>query len=194
MKTIVISGIPGVGKSTILRELEALAKEEGAKLTTLNFGTMMGELYKKSHVDLHRDELRSQPINMQKKMQEKTARVMAKKVKSGILLIDTHMFIRTRSGFWPGLPSQVLSILKPLLLVLVEASPENIVKRREGDPTRIRDRVTMYDVMSDLDWARACASSCATETGAPVKIIMNEPGKQREAAQQLFESIRELGG
>ncbi len=194
MKTIVISGIPGVGKSTILKELEALAKEEGAKLTTLNFGTMMGELYKKSHMDLHRDQLRRQPINMQKKMQEKTARVMAKKVKSGILLIDTHMFIRTKSGFWPGLPRQVLSILKPLLLVLVEASPENITKRREGDPTRIRDRVTMYDVMSDLDWARACASSCANEAGAPVKIIINEPGKQREAAKKLFESIRELGG
>lgn len=194
MKTVVITGIPGVGKTTILKELETLAKEEGMKLTTLNFGTAMNELYKKSKVDLHRDQLRRQPIDMQKKMQEKTARVLAKRVKNGIFLVDTHMFIRTKSGFWPGLPDPVLSILKPLLLVLVEASPEEIVRRREGDSTRMRDNVTMYDVMSDLDWARASASSCAISAGVPVKILLNELGKQREAARELLESIRELGG
>lgn len=194
MKTVVITGIPGVGKTTILKELETLAKEQKLKLTTVNFGTVMNELYKKSKIDLHRDDLRHQPIAMQKKMQEKAATILVKMVKSGIFLIDTHMFIRTKSGFWPGLPEPVLSILKPSLLVLLEAPPEEIVKRREGDSTRMRDKVTMYDVMSDLDWARASASSCAILTGTPIKIILNEPWKQREAARELLESIGELGG
>jgi len=69
VKTVVITGIPGVGKTTILKELETLAKEQKLKLTTVNFGTVMNELYKKSKIDLHRDELRRQPIAMQKKMQ-----------------------------------------------------------------------------------------------------------------------------
>jgi len=194
VKTVVITGIPGVGKTTILKEVEKLAEEQGMKLTTLNFGTIMNELYAKSKIDLHRDQLRCQPIDRQKRMQEKTARVLVKKVRNGIFLVDTHMFIRTKSGFWPGLPDRVLSILKPLLLVLVEASPEEIVRRREGDSTRMRDKVTMYDVMSDLDWARGSASSCAIRVGVPVKILLNELDKQHEAAEELLESIRELGG
>lgn len=194
VRTVIITGIPGVGKTTILKEVEALAREQNIKLTILNFGTVVGELYKKSNMNLHRDELRRQPIDVQKKMQLKAARILAKKVRNGIFLIDTHMFIRTKSGFWPGLPDSILSILKPSLLVLVEASPEEIVKRREGDSTRMRDEMTMYDVMSDLDWARASASSCANKSGVPVKIVLNEPGKQREAANEILQSINELGG
>jgi adenylate kinase len=131
---------------------------------------------------------------MQKKMQERAAKLLLKKVKSGIFLIDTHTFIRTKSGFLPGLPEPVLSILKPLLLVLLEAPPEEIVKRREGDSTRMRDKVTMYEVMSDLDWARASGSSCSILAGTPIKIILNEPGKQREAARELLESLEMIGG
>ena len=194
MKTVILTGIPGAGKTTIIKELETLAKDEGMRLVTLNFGTAISELYRKSGISIHRDEMRRQHIDKQKKMQIKAARSIAKKVKNGVLLVDTHMFIRTKSGFWPGLPGPVLSALKPSLLVLLEASPEEIVKRREGDSSRMRDKVTMYEVISDLDWARATASSCATLTGAPVKILTNEPGKQHEAAKELFESIKELGG
>jgi adenylate kinase len=196
LKTVIVTGIPGVGKTTVIKELETLAKDHNVKLTTLSFGTVMKELYEKRNRVLHRDELRRLPVNAQKKMQEKVARVLAKKVRSGILLVDTHMFIRTRSGLWSGLPKPVLSILKPALLVLLEAIPEDILKRREGDPTRMRDKVTMYDVMSDLDWARASASSCAVVTGTPIKVILNESGKQKETAKELFEAIiiEEIGG
>ena len=189
MKTVIVTGIPGVGKTTVIKELETLAKDRGMSLTTLSFGTVMKELYEKGSTTLHRDELRRRPINTQKKLQEKAARFLTKKVRSGVLLVDTHMFIRTRSGFWSGLPKPVLSILKPSLLVLLEALPEDIMKRREGDPTRMRDKVTMYDVMSDLDWARASASSCAVVAGTPIKIILNESGKQKETAKELFEAI-----
>ena len=67
---IILTGIPGVGKTTILNELRNLAKERGIKLTVLNYGTVMNELFKKYGRKISRDEIRRQQISVQKKIQE----------------------------------------------------------------------------------------------------------------------------
>jgi len=58
----------------------------------------------------------------------------------------------------------------------------------------MRDDLTMEEVRFDLEWSRATASACAVSTGAPVKIISNEAGKQREAAEELLKLMTELTG
>ena len=194
-RTIILTGIPGVGKTTILNELQKLAKEKGIKLTVLNYGTVMkNELFKKYGRKIGRDEIRRQQISIQKKIQNRAAQILARKTKSPITIIDTHMFIKTKTGLWSGLPESVLSRLKPSLMVLVEAPPEEIVRRRRSDATRMRDDFAMEEVEFDLEWSRATASACAVHTGAPVKIICNQAGKQREAAEELFKLITELTG
>jgi len=192
--TIILTGIPGVGKTTILNELQKLAKEKGIKLTVLNYGTVMNELFKKYGRKISRDEIRQQQISIQKKIQDRAAQILARKMRNPITIIDTHMFIRTKTGLWSGLPESVLSRLKPSLMVLVEAPPEEIAKRRRSDTARMRDDLAMEEVRFDLEWSRATASACAVYTGAPVKIISNEAGKQREAAEELFKLMTELTG
>jgi len=191
---IILTGIPGVGKTTILNELQNVAKERGIKLTVLNYGTVMNELFKKYGRKISRDEIRRQQISIQKKIQDQAAQILARKMRNPITIIDTHMFIRTKTGLWSGLPESVLSRLKPSLIVLVEAPPEEIAKRRRSDTTRMRDDLAMEEVKFDLEWSRATASACAVSTGAPVKIISNEAGKQREAAEELFKLMTELTG
>jgi len=192
--TVILTGIPGVGKTTILNQLQNLAKERGIKLTVLNYGTVMNELFKKYGRKISRDEIRQQQISIQKKIQDRAAQILARKMRNPITIIDTHMFIRTKTGLWSGLPESVLSRLKPSLIVLVEAPPEEIAERRRSDATRMRDDVTMEEVRFDLEWSRATASACAVSTGAPVKIISNKTSKQREAAEELFKLITELTG
>jgi len=192
--TVILTGIPGVGKTTILNQLQNLAKERGIKLTVLNYGTVMNELFKRYGRKISRDEIRQQQISIQKKIQDRAAQILARKMRNPITIIDTHMFIRTKTGLWSGLPESVLSRLKPSLIVLVEAPPEEIAERRRTDATRMRDDLTMEEVRFDLEWSRATASACAVSTGAPVKIISNKTSKQREAAEELFKLITELTG
>ena len=191
---IILTGIPGVGKTTILNELQKLAEEKGIKLTVLNYGTVMNELFEKYDRKISRDEIRRQQISVQKKIQDRAAQILARKMRSPITIIDTHMFIRTKTALWSGLPESVLSRLKPSLIVLVEAPPEEIARRRRSDTTRMRDDLTMEEVRFDLEWSRATASACAVSTGAPVKIISNKTGMQREAAEELFKLMTELIG
>jgi adenylate kinase len=188
VKTVILTGVPGVGKTTILSELENLAREKQIKITVLNFGTVMKELFEREGKSIHRDDIRRQRIEFQKQIQDKAAEIISNEVKEGISIVDTHMFIRTSSGFWSGLPYHVLMKLKPSLLVLVEASPHEIVERRK-DSKRMRDEANPKIVEFDLNWSRATASACSVLTGAPVKIINNENGKQREAAEELLKLI-----
>jgi len=42
--TIIVAGIPGVGKTTVLQELEKLSQEKKVTLEIVNFGSVMNQL------------------------------------------------------------------------------------------------------------------------------------------------------
>lgn len=189
-KIVVITGLPGVGKSTVLSELEKLAKQAGKRVQIVNFGTIMLEFAKKKNKDLIRDEIRLKPVSFQHKLQANAASTIAKMARAGAaLIVDTHMMIRTDSGYWAGLPIHVLKKLQPDFFVLIEASPEEILNRRTSDKTRVRDKIKMEDVMEEIMVSRAFASACGVLTGVPFKIIMNPTGKQDEAAEEIVKLL-----
>ncbi|MBS7643327.1 adenylate kinase [Candidatus Bathyarchaeota archaeon] len=189
-KVIVVTGIPGVGKSTVLNELVKLADQSSRKITVINYGTVMLEIAEKIGATLSRDEIRKSSLEFQQRLQAEAARKISQEAtKTQILIVDTHMIIRTPSGFWPGLPNYVLNKLKPELLVLIEADAEEILARRSSDRTRIRDKILIDEVVEELSFSRSVASACATLTGAPVKVIRNPVGKQLEAAKELLQLL-----
>jgi adenylate kinase len=186
---VVVTGIAGVGKTTVLNELVDLAKQNKFNLTVLNYGTIMNEIMRELGKTMHRDEMRRQNIEAQRKVQELAASEITHRAGRGVAVIDTHMFVRTNSGMWAGLPQKVLEKLSPQLLVLVEADPQQIAARRQSDTDRRRDQVLADEIAFDLEWSRATAAASAVATGAPVKVIRNDTGKQKQAAQDLFEAI-----
>jgi adenylate kinase len=191
---VVVTGIPGVGKTTVLNELQELAHQNNLDLTVLNFGTVMNEIMREIGKNMDRDEMRQQTIETQKKVQELAASEIMKRAGENPVVIDTHMFVRTPAGMWAGLPQSVLRILTPQLLVLIEANPEHIAERRRGDLGRKRDQALAQEVAFDLGWSRATAAASAVETGAPVKVIRNDRGRQKQAAMELFQAIRNMMG
>jgi adenylate kinase len=186
----VVTGIPCVGKTTVLNELQDLAEQNKFNLAVLNFGTVMNEIMRELGKDLHRDDMRQQTIEAQKKAQELAASEIVNRSTRGTTIVDTHMFVRTSSGLWAGLPQNVLQRLSPRLLVLVEADPGQIATRRRTDRDRKREQALAEDIMFDLEWSRATAAASAVATGAPVKVIRNDAGKQKQAALELFQTIR----
>jgi adenylate kinase len=132
----------------------------------------------------HRDEMRSMPVEEQRKLQEMAARRIAE-MRDDIVLVDTHLFINTSEGYYPGLPMRLLNIMKPTNLVMVAAEPQEIVDRRKADPTRQRDIISTENIQKELDISRVMVASCSILTGAPFAIIMNNDGKEDEAAANI---------
>ena len=191
--TIIVAGIPGVGKTTILQELEVVAREKNVPLKIVNFGNIMNDLFKKRGKAIHRDHMRREDLALQAKIQQQAARTIARTPGNSAIVVDTHMFVRTTDGIWPGTPRKVLEALDPDMIILIEADPEEVAKRRTADSTRYRDSGDVEDAKADLQWSRYMASVNAVLAGVPIQIVHNRDGQQRQTATDLLNIIQKRG-
>ena len=157
-KKIILVGIPGVGKTTLVKKLVQLLQAKKHSVRVESFGTLM--LKEASEHAQDRDDLRKLDISQQKKLQNKVASKIAS-FKENIVLVDTHAFISTDSGFYPGLPNNILEIIQPDHFVSVSARPEEIYNRRMGDGTRSRDIISIESIKKELAVQDSMVASCS---------------------------------
>lgn len=186
-KKVVVVGIPGVGKTTLINKIVELIKNNDKSVKVTNYGTIMFEVAKENGIH-DRDELRKLPIKEQKKLQRIAAEKLSK-TEGDVVIIDTHAFIRTPEGFNPGLPYHVLQIIEPSHFILVTAKTEEIYNRRMKDETRNRDKVSIETIKKELDIQSAMMSACSVLSGSPLKPVLNSEGKLDEAANQIIRAI-----
>jgi adenylate kinase len=186
-KRIIVVGIPGVGKTTIINKIVEIIKDRNKSVNVTNFGTIMLEVAKENGLD-NRDELRKLPISEQRKLQKITAEKLSK-IDDDFIIIDTHAFIKTPGGYNPGLPYYVLQIIEPSLFISITAKTEEIYNRRMKDETRNRDKVSIATIKKELDIQSAMMSACSVLSGSPLKPILNTEGKLEEAAIQIIKAI-----
>lgn len=186
-KLIILVGIPGVGKTSLLTNIVDRLKNDKKSVSVISFGTLMFDVAKDNGVS-NRDELRRLPIKRQQELQK----IAAEKISilnQDIVIVDTHAFISSPEGYYPGLPDHVLKIIKPTHFVSVSAKPEEIYSRRLKDETRNRDKITLANVKKELDIQSGMISACAVLTGSPVKHVLNREGKIEEAAEKIINSL-----
>jgi adenylate kinase len=188
-KRAIIVGIPGVGKTTVITRAAEMLNQR-RKTTVVVFGTIMFEESKKMGLK-NRDEMRRMPVEDQRRLQDMAAQRIAE-MKDDIVLIDTHLFINTGEGYYPGLPMGLLNIMKPTNMVMVAADAQEIADRRDADQTRQRDITSAENIQKELDISRVMVASCSILTGAPFAIIMNSDTKIDEAASNIAKML--LGG
>ncbi len=190
-RVILVTGIPGTGKTTVCNEALKLAEQTRKKIQAVNYGSIMVELSRKRGKSLHRDELRRSGLTFQRNLQAEAAKIISKKTGEvdGDLIVDTHMSIKTANGYLAGLPFHVLQLLNPDMFVLVEAEPHEVLSRRFRDKTRKRDKVLEDEIMEETLFSRLMAVACAVLTGASVKIVKNPDGKQAEAAEDVLKLL-----
>jgi adenylate kinase len=177
---IVVTGVPGVGKSTVMKAA-AMAKN----LTILNYGDVMFEFAKEMNIK-DRDEIRKLPLETQQELQRQAAIQLGE---LDDIIIDTHNTIKTSKGYLPGLPKRVIQEIRPKTIFLVEASPEEIFKRRNKDDSRERDQDTVEDIQEQQDFNRMAAMAAALMVSATVKIIVNADGKVDQAMKSILGSL-----
>ena len=186
-KRIVVVGIPGVGKTTLLRKMTELLQKEQKIVKVVNFGTAMIEVGSERGIK-DRDQLRKLPTSEQRELQKAAATRIAQRTEH-IVIIDTHAFVRAREGYYPGLPTHVLEIIKPTNFITVVAKPEEIFSRRMNDETRNRDKVNIFDIKKELSVQSGIMSTCSVITGSPIKHIQNGQGHIEEAANKIITSM-----
>ena len=186
-KKIVIIGIPGVGKTTLLSKIVKILTDNKKNVTRISFGTLMFEVAKENGL-IDRDDLRKLPVTEQQRLQKIAAEKIASQNEE-IVIIDTHAFINSPEGYYPGLPEHVLKIIQPTNFISVSAKPEEIYNRRMRDDTRNRDKITLPNIKKELDVQSGMISACAVITGSPVKHILNGEGKVDEAADKIIKAI-----
>lgn len=186
-KRVVVVGIPGVGKTTVISRTAEILNQRGTQTAVVVFGTMMFEEAKKLGIN-SRDEMRRQSIEVQRHMQNLAARRIAD-LKDNIVIVDTHLFINTNEGYYPGLPLHLLEVIKPTNIVMVAADPEEIVNRRRIDETRDRDIESVEDIQYQLDISKVMVATCSVLTGCPFIIIMNSNNKINETASKIVKAL-----
>jgi len=186
-KRVIIVGIPGVGKTTIVSRVVELLREKKISVNVSIFGTVMFEEAKKNGI-ANRDDLRKLSVPEQKKLQSMAAKKIAS-MSDDVVIIDTHAFIATKEGFYPGLPHNVLEILMPDSFIMISARPEEIYNRRMKDTTRNRDIVSIDAIKKELDVTSAMLSTCSILCGSPIKMVLNSQGKIDEAAKGIVSAM-----
>ncbi len=172
MGVVVVTGVPGVGKSTVM----GAAEEYGYKI--VNFGTTMFEEAQNEGVS-DRDDMRKLAVEDQQRLQKQAGEKISQ---MGNVVVDTHASILTPSGYMPGLPEWTVRALNPDIIVLVEATPDEIEGRRNKDATRVRDK---DDIGLHQSVNREYAATAAVITGSTVAIVENHDNQVDDAVEQF---------
>ena len=132
-------------------------------VSLVNYGDVMFEISKERGIK-SRDDMRKQALEVQRDIQTRAA----------------------------GMPEWVIKSLKPSIIVLVEASPKQIAKRRAKDKTRARDSEAVAEIELQQNINRMFASAYAAMTGASVEIIINADNKLNQAVSELIKLVESL--
>lgn len=182
-KRVIIVGIPGVGKSTVITNILNTLSTGGVDITMAEFGSLMFEQAKLLSIS-NRDDLRKLSLEQQRSLQEMTANYIFS-LENDIVIVDTHLFINTAQGYYPGIPSKLLNILNPAYLILIIAAPQEILDRRKADTTRQRDLISLDNISNELNISKIMIASSSILAGCPFSIIQNNNGQLEEATNKI---------
>ncbi len=185
-EVLLVLGISGVGKSTVIEKaLEKLPE----KPAWYNFGDLMLEILKSEGKSIDRDKMKELPISEIKRLQKLVAEKLNKM--PGIVIVDTHLALESPYGFIPGITREFLEDTHIRHITIIEAPPEEILKRRMKDEEK-RERFpqTEEDIGTQLMMDRSMAGSISIQLGIPVKIIQNI--KLEKASDELADTWRRI--
>jgi len=202
LRVVIVVGVAGVGKSTVLSHAKSILGGEGYAVEILNYGDFMLKYVVEKGICKSRDEIRSLPLSEQRSVQSLVAREMRNYIdsltlkypeKDVVVFVDTHALIKTATGFWPGLPEYVIKELRPDTIVVVEADPQSIVQRQSKDLSRYRKDYSDVELVKEvMNFIRMFSVASATLVGASVSILRNEEGRAHEAGRSLAELVKGL--
>ncbi len=202
---VILAAVPGAGKTTTLQIFSKMKPN----VKIVNFGDYMMKVAREKFGIENRDDMRKKlSLEDYRFVQVKAAEEIAKI--SGDVVIDTHLAIRMERGYYPGMPKEVVSKLKPDIIVLLEFEPRVILERRRKDLSikgrkvteigtiaekREREIEDEEDIELHQQMNRYFAAVAANEVQATIKIInlrkvpQTKPFEHAEMGAKILASL-----
>lgn len=184
MTVTLVSGVTGVGLSSVC---QAVRRGLGDGYKLINFGDVMLEQAAANGITTERSELGTLSETQTRRLQRRAAEFVADEAESADVLLSTHLAVETQAGYVQGMPAEVLHDVSPSVFVLVEASPETILDRRQ-ESDRDVPQASERKISFEQDLNRSAALQYARDQDAPVRFIENE-GSIEEAAERMAETL-----
>lgn len=164
---VVVSAVPGSGKSTVME----IVKRRLRGLKVVNVGDMMFEIAVKELGITQRDQMRKKlKVYQQRDFQAIVARKIAR-MKARDIIIDTHSAVKTPHGYFPGLSDTPVKIVNPDAFVILEYDPKEVIKRRDADKSRKRDKEDEKTIEDHQSANKYFAFGAAQHADASVKVV-----------------------
>lgn len=183
-RTVIATGLTGVGKTSVITEATK-------DIESYSYGSLLLEKGKERGLVENRDDITELPPEEYDELQEITAERISAIVRNAgteAVVIDTHATLDTPTGYRPGFTKRDLSIIEPDQFVFIDASPEEIIERRQTDDSRNRDTGSVDELSEQRDASLRTLTTFSVETRAPVAIIENADG-ELESAVSEFNSL-----
>jgi adenylate kinase len=184
MSVTLVSGVPGVGLSSICTQARRQVSEA---YELINFGDVMLEQAAMQDLATSRDELSSLSRRETRRLQRRAGEYVADRAEAADVILATHLAAEIDIGYILGLPSDVLRDVNPDMFLLVEATPETIIARRE-EAERDYGDASPHAMEFEQDLNRSAGVEYAAEVDAPIQLVENEDDIDG-AAEELVEIL-----
>ena len=159
----VVVGVPGVGKTSVCRKVSSILE-----CKYVNYGDMMLEVAQNKRLASTDPEMFVLDMDIQHEIWETTAL----KIKDmNNVLVDLHGLDQSKIGYILSLP---LDIISPDIIILIEASYQNIIKRRHGDKSKQRIIEDIESVKEHMEILRTSMAVCSALIGCNFLILKND--------------------
>lgn len=156
-------GVPGVGKTSLCRKVSGILGCNYA-----NYGDLMLKIAQNKRLASTDPEMFSLDMDVQHEIWKTTAL----KIKDmSNVLVDLHGMDPSKIGYILSLP---LDILSPDIIVIIEASYQNIIKRRHGDKSKQRIIEDMESVKEHMEILKTSMAVCSALVGCNFLVLKND--------------------
>jgi adenylate kinase len=157
-----VVGVPGVGKTSLCRRV---AKELGC--THVNYGELMLEVAMQEGIASTDSEMFSLDIDVQHHIW----RAAAEKI-SGMrnVIVDLHGVDQSQLGYLLSLPIETIF---PEIIVIIESSCSNIMKRRRSDSSKTRITEDVESLKAHMKFLRGSMAACSVILGCTLAVLQN---------------------
>ena len=159
---VVVTGVPGVGKTTLCRRVS-----EDVGYNYINYGDLMLDIAKSKDLASTDFEMFSLDIDTQQEIWEGAAL----KIKDmDRVLVDLHGVDQSSIGYILSLPIEIIS---PDIIVVIESSKDNILQRRHKD-TKERITDTIKSLKEHINILRTSMAICSAILGCNLIVLEND--------------------
>jgi len=188
---VIVVGVPGVGKTSVINEAKKYLKYE---FKVVNTGDIMFELAKEKYNINNRDEIRKKlTFEQQKEIQKEAIKRIKEMEKENDVILDTHLVIENYEGYIPGMLREYAEILRPDGIVVIISDPDKIFVRRLKDiQIRGRDIENLKRIEIQQNLTIYFTTIFMFEYSTVVEVINNEEGLLEESAKKFAEFLNKL--